>query len=34
MMGALQIIESLKLVALVCVFHHSKAIKIKWKDKH
>ena len=35
-MGALQIIESLKLVTLVCVFDqaiYSKAIKIKWKEK-
>ena len=35
-MRALQIIESLKLVTLVCVFDHaiySKAIEIKWKEK-
>ena len=35
-MRALQIIESLKLVTLVCVFDqaiYSKAIEIKWKEK-
>ena len=36
MMRALQIIESLKLVTLLCVFDqaiYSKAIEIKWKEK-
>ena len=36
MMRAFQIIESLKLVTLVCVFNqaiYSKAIEIKWKEK-
>ena len=36
MMRALQIIDSLKLVTLVCVFNqaiYSKAIEIKWKEK-
>ena len=36
MMRALQIIESLKLVTLVCMFDqaiYSKAIEIKWKEK-